>query len=284
MEPDHEAGSVVTGRVSVVVPTRNVERTLEACLISIKDQDHLDVELVVVDNHSTDATEEIARRYADAFLVAGPERSTQRNVAVAHSSGEFILWIDSDMILPAPTVRLAVQKARDTGAEAVSIPEVSVGPGFWTACRALERTCYLDDPDLYYPRLLTRSLFDRLGGFDESMAGPEDVDLRRRMNASAIRLAHSDAVHILHDEGRLTLRSIMAKRVYYGRSLPAFAAANPDALRTQGASTLKSFARHRRRLARHPLLSLGIATMRSSEAFAYGYGYWRGREDLRRDG
>ncbi len=47
-------------------------------------------------------------------------------------------------------------------------------------------------------------------------------------------LAHSASVHILHDEGRLTLASILGKRVYYGRSLPAFAAAQPWRSRRAG--------------------------------------------------
>jgi glycosyltransferase involved in cell wall biosynthesis len=268
--------------VSVIVPTRNSERTLEACLRSIREQDYARLELVLVDNSSTDATARIAATYADLVLVAGPERSAQRNAGIRASIGDYILWIDSDMILPPETVRFAVETAVATGAEAVSIPEVSVGAGYWTACRALERSCYVDDPSMYYPRLLRRDLFDRLGGFDESMAGPEDVDMRRRMNELRTPLAHSTGVQILHDEGRLTLRSIMGKRVYYGRSLPAFAAQHPGGLTTQGASTFQSFVRHRRRLLRHPVVTSGIAVMRTAEVVAYGVGYAQGRWSMPR--
>ena len=252
--------------VTVVVPTRNVERTLDACLRSVRRQDWGALELLVVDNHSDDATPEIADRYADRVLVAGPERSAQRNLGVEAAAGVYVLWVDSDMVLPPRTVSAAMSVALATGADAVSVPEVSVGPGYWTACRALERSCYLDDPELYYPRLIRRDFLRRLGGFDETMSGPEDVDLRRRMDERNAELAHCDEVHILHDEGRLTLRSILTKRVYYGRSLPAFATANPGALRAQGTGTLRAFRRHRRRLVQHPVLSSGIVVMRASEA------------------
>lgn len=267
--------------VSVIVPTRQASRTLELCLRSIVAQEHANLELVVIDNGSTDDTVAIAEQYADLVLQGGPERSSQRNLGVAATSGDWILWIDADMILPPETVALALAVARREGAEAVSIPELSVGPGYWTSVRSLERTCYLDDPDMYYPRLIRRRLFDEVGGFDELMAGPEDVDLRRRMKAHGAVFAHSDGVHILHDEGRLTMRTIMSKRVYYGRSLPEFANRNPGALTEQGGQTLSSFVRHRSRLTSRPGLAVGIVWMRAWEIVAYSYGYASGRWSAR---
>ncbi|MEO7981553.1 MAG: glycosyltransferase family A protein [Sporichthyaceae bacterium] len=269
------------GRVSVVVPTRNVVRTLAACLDSVLAQDHPDVELIVVDNDSDDGSFEVARARAQVAVRGGPERSAQRNAGTELASGEWVMWVDSDMVLPPATVRLALATALDAGADAVSVPELSIGPGFWSDCRRLERTCYLDDPALYYPRLLRRSVLVGLGGFDATMSGPEDVDLRRRLDLSGARLAHSPAVHILHDEGRLTLAGILRKRVYYGASLPAFAAVHPGALRAQGAGTAAAFVRHRRRLLAHPVLAAGIVVMRVAEAAAYGVGYALGRRRLR---
>ena len=60
--------------VSVVVPTRNSARTIERCLRSIRAQSHPEVELIVVDNDSDDATPELAVGIADLVLHAGPER------------------------------------------------------------------------------------------------------------------------------------------------------------------------------------------------------------------
>ncbi len=262
--------------VSVIVTTRNVARTLVACLSSISRQDHPALELIVVDNHSTDGTPEIARRYADVVLTAGPERSAQRNVGVRTASGTWILWIDADMVLEPTVVSRSVQAAAAVGAVAVSIPERTVGPGFWTACRALERSCYLDDPSLFNPRLLRRDYLLSLGGFDETMAGPEDTDLRHRLAAAGAVVAHCDAF-IDHDEGRLTLSDVVRKRVYYGRSLPAFAAANPGQVGTQAASTVRAFVRHRSRLLADPVHAAGLVALRTVEAGGYAVGAWQGR-------
>ena len=271
----------MTPLVTVVVPTRNVARTLRACLESVRAQDHPALELVVVDNASTDGTFEIAQELADVAVRGGPERSAQRNRGVELAAGEWILWVDSDMVLQPSVTRLAVAAAERTGAVAVAIPEVSVGPGFWTAVRALERSCYQDDPGLHNPRLVRRELLTGMGGFDAAMAGPEDTDLRIRLRAERAPVSLAADALIEHDEGRLTLRSVLAKRVYYGRSLPAFAAKNPGALRAQGAGTARALFRHRRRLIRRPGHTAAMVAMRGLEAAAYGVGYWQGRRALR---
>jgi glycosyltransferase involved in cell wall biosynthesis len=262
--------------VTVVVPTRSSMRTLDACLRSIRAQD-VPVELVVVDNDSTDGTYELARELADIAVRGGPERSAQRNTGIRLATTDWILWIDADMVLPPTTVSAALATAKRAGADAVAVPEVTVGSGFWTACRALERSCYVDDPSLHNPRLLRRHVLLGDGEFDPAMAGPEDTDLRLRLRSTGTRPVLCPDVLIVHDEGRLTLRSILAKRVYYGRSLPAFVAKNPGALAGQGAGTLRALGRHRGRLVRHPALTAGLLLMRAAEAAAYLVGYAQGR-------
>jgi glycosyltransferase involved in cell wall biosynthesis len=257
--------------VSVIVTTRNVERTLEACLRSIRSQDYNPFELIVVDNSSTDRSREIAAAHADVFLTAGPERSAQRNLGVQAARGPWILWIDADMVLTPDVVSSAIAAAGNADAPAASIPERTVGPGFWTACRTLERSCYLDDPSLFNPRLLRRDLLVGLGGFDERMAGPEDADLRLRLAQDAVPVAHATAV-IDHDEGRLSLRDVLRKRAYYGSSLPAFAANNPGAVRAQARATVRAFVRHRRKLAADPVHGIGLLVLRSLEGGGYAYG------------
>jgi glycosyltransferase involved in cell wall biosynthesis len=262
--------------VTVVVPTRNNERTIEACLASIKAQTHQPLELVVVDNSSSDRTVEIAERLADVVETAGPERSAQRNRGLELARGEWFLWIDSDMVLPPRTVEAAVAAAEEHDAPAVALPERTVGEGFWTACRALERTCYLDDPWLHNPRLIRRDYLVRLGGFDLTMSGPEDADLRLRIldDGGSIVLA---PVIVDHDEGRLTVADVMRKRYYYGQSIPSFASGHGGGVRHQGGAVLRSYARHGRRLAADPGHAAGMVALRSLEAAAYAAGAFRGR-------
>jgi glycosyltransferase involved in cell wall biosynthesis len=264
--------------VSVVVPTRDNERTIEACLASVRRQTHPAVELIVVDNGSRDGTWATAERFADLVLAGGPERSAQRNLGVRAASGTWVLWLDSDMVLPPDTVEQALRTAETSGAVAVALPERTIGSGFWTACRALERECYLDDPLLHNPRLIRREVLTRDGGFALSMSGPEDADLRLRLRAAGARTALG-TVLVDHDEGRLSVRSVLAKRYYYGRSLPAFAEQHDGAVAAQGRAVARSYVRNWRRLARQPLHAVGMLGLRGLEAGAYVWGARRGRRD-----
>jgi len=280
---NHEKESAVAqfhddALVSVVVPTRNNERTIEACLTSVRRQTHPAVELIVVDNSSEDSTWSVAQRLADQVVLAGPERSAQRNKGIELARGEWVLWLDSDMVLPPETIAQALSTAKSTGALGIALPERTVGSGFWTSCRALERQCYLDDPLLHNPRLIRREILVGDGGFALSMSGPEDADLRLRMRAAGAPI-ELGSVLVDHDEGRLTVRSVMEKRYYYGRSLPAFADRHDGAAAQQGRAVTRSYVRNRRLLARHPITAVGMLGLRGMEAVAYVLGSRRGRRD-----
>jgi glycosyltransferase involved in cell wall biosynthesis len=261
--------------VSVVVPTRNAGRTLEACLESVRAQrPDVELELIVVDNDSTDGTWDVAQRGADVAVRGGPERSAQRNLGVASARGEWILWLDADMILPAGALREALETARRERVDAVALPERTVGTGFWTACRSLERSCYQDQGSVHNPRLLRRSTLTEVGGFDLAMTGLEDTDLRHRLRAAGVRWVLAPVL-VEHDEGRLTIRSVLAKRLYYGRSIPAFTATNPGQVAQQGKATMQAFWRHRRTLVSDPLHAGGMLVLRAAEAGAYVFGAWQ---------
>ncbi len=264
-----------TPKVSVIVPTKNNLRTIEACLQSVLDQDYPNTELIVVDNGSTDSTDQIAAKMADVFLSGGPERSAQRNLGIRTATGDWILWLDSDMYLPKDAVSAAVRTADETSATGVALPERTIGDGFWTACRALERECYLDAPWLHNPRLLNREQMVA-AGFDEKMSGPEDADLRLRIRSAGGSVALAPVI-VDHDEGRLTLRDIWSKRYYYGLSLPNLVAGHDGAMADQGAGVLRAYAQNWRLLIRRPIHAIGMGAMRAMEAVGYLVGARAGR-------
>jgi glycosyltransferase involved in cell wall biosynthesis len=262
----NEGEETGTPTVSVIVPTRDSARTLDHCLASIRAQTYAKVELIVVDNQSQDATVEIAGKYADKLEHAGPERSAQRNHGARVATGEYLAIIDSDMVLTPNVVSECVATADREHADAVVIPERSVGEGFWAACKALERSCYVGDETVEAPRFYSRTAFEGFGGYDEEMTGPEDWDLPARMRG-AVRFGRTDA-EILHLEGRLTLRGSVRKKFYYGRQFGGYIRRHPELARQQLRLVRPAFVRHRRRLARKPLLAAGMLVMKMVELTA----------------
>ena len=257
--------------VSVVVPVKDSIRTIEACLRSIRAQTHEPLELIVIDNFSTDGTWEVAQQLAHHAEQAGPERSAQRNLGIARANGPWVLWIDADMELPPTIVERALHAALDEGADGVFVPEVTVGDGYWTACRALERSCCVEEIWVQSPRLVRTDYLRSTGGFLESLSGTEDAELRTRMIAGGCSLAWIPDL-IVHDEGRMSLGFIWSKRYYYGRGLKQYREEHPGALSVQAGSAVGAYRKHWRRLAAKPSVAVGVVFMRAGEFAAYGLG------------
>jgi glycosyltransferase involved in cell wall biosynthesis len=210
---------------TVVVPTRNSARFLDSCLASIRAQ-AVPIELIVVDNHSTDETVAIARRSADQVVVLGPERSRQRNAGLEMATTDIVAFIDSDMVLEPGIIDEAVHLLNHSRLSAVIIPEEAFGEGFFARCRNLEKRLYQGNPDVEAARVFRTSDVRRLGGYREDLRAGEDWDLADRV-ARRDNTGRTASV-IWHDEGRVELRSAFAKKRYYGRSFATYLATRSD--------------------------------------------------------
>ncbi|HEX7964030.1 MAG TPA: glycosyltransferase family A protein, partial [Candidatus Saccharimonadales bacterium] len=89
--------------VSIVIPAYNEERHLAACLEAIRAQSEPPLEVVVVDNNSTDRTAEIARRYPFVRVVHEERQGIvfARGAGFDAARGDIIARIDADIVLPA---------------------------------------------------------------------------------------------------------------------------------------------------------------------------------------
>ncbi len=264
-------------KISVVVPTRNSERTLRACLVSLREQTHPDVEVVVVDNGSSDATPTIAAELADVSVDRGPERSAQRNHGALLSSGDVVVFIDSDMVLePEVLAQVAAVLAQNPEVGAVVIPERSFGDGFLTACRVLEKSLYVGADDVEAPRALRREVFDGVGRWSEHLTAAEDWDLADRCAAAGVVVGRVTA-WIWHDEGRIQLRGTFTKKRYYGRWIARYLADH----RGEGGRRLAhtSLLRQPGRLLADPVHAGGMFVLKAVEAS----GLAAGMVDARRE-
>ena len=112
-------------KVSIIVPVYNAERTLEKCLNSLVHRSYEDIEILLINDGSTDDSEKICRGYAEEYNYikllsqtnSGP--ATARNNGIEHSTGEYVAFVDADDFVEPDFVELMALSAEQSGADVV---------------------------------------------------------------------------------------------------------------------------------------------------------------------
>ena len=187
--------------VSVVLPVYNGARFLREAIDSVLNQTYRDFELVVVDDGSTDNSAEIASTFRDVRVMRRPHHNipATRNAGLASAHGNLIAIIDSDDTWPAN--RLEVQVGCLDAHPEVDIAfghfRVAIEPGAerppWLPAKMLDR----DLQGHPSTALVRRSVFERVGPFDESFAQGSDTDWILRVREANVPTMFVDDV-VLH--------------------------------------------------------------------------------------
>jgi glycosyltransferase involved in cell wall biosynthesis len=124
--------------VSVIIPARNEEACLGGCLESLVAQTGVPFEIIVVDDHSTDRTREIAASFPNVRVIeAGPLPSgwTGKNNAVTtgarQASGQWLLFTDADTVHLPGSIARALAEAGENAAELLSYSPEQIAVSFW---------------------------------------------------------------------------------------------------------------------------------------------------------
>ncbi|MFZ3213978.1 MAG: glycosyltransferase [Terriglobales bacterium] len=197
--------------VSVIVPARNEEACLGACLESLTGQQGVSFEIIVVDDGSADCTSEIAASFIGVKLIeAGPlpegwsGKSNAMYAGAKQARGEWLLFTDADTVhLPGSLAR-SLDEAKRYGAEMLSYSPAQELHGF--AERAVMPVIFSDLASTYKPRevsdpkssaaaangqylLITREGYDAVGGHAAiATCLLEDVELARAVKRSGRRI------------------------------------------------------------------------------------------------
>ncbi|HXY15168.1 MAG TPA: glycosyltransferase family 2 protein [Terriglobales bacterium] len=205
----HPAATRAT--VSVIVPARNEEASLGACLESLLRLQGVAFEIIVVDDGSIDLTREIAGSFSAVKVVGAahlpPGWSGKTNAMLSgarESQGEWLLFTDADTVhLPGSLAR-ALQEAKQHGAALLSYSPEQEVHGFWQ--KAVMPVIFAELAASYRPSqvsspafpvaaangqylLISREAYEAVGGH-AAVAGSllEDVALARAVKASGRRI------------------------------------------------------------------------------------------------
>ena len=264
-------------RLSVVISTRNEAANIANCIRAF-DAFRSDVEIIVVDNRSTDDTKAIAAALGATVLDKGPERCAQRNLGWQTARADWVIVLDADMILPTETIEEILARVSGESADGLKaywIPEVRTGRGLRTKARNFERSFY-DGTCIDALRLFHRSVLEATGGYDETLiAGGEDWELDIRILATGAKCAVLKH-HLIHNEKQLTLKRTLEKKAYYTKSMVEYQAKwkGHPALKRQFGLWYRYFGvffenGKWRKLIRHPILAFVMYCERVAVGVVY---------------
>jgi GT2 family glycosyltransferase len=138
--------------VSVLIVTWNSAQFLEKCFASIDRQEYRDLEVVVVDNASTDATPELLRsREAKWHVIYNPQNvgfARGQNQAIGAAQGDWLLCLNPDVLLAEDFI-VRLLEARSLHAEAGAICGKLLR---WDPSAEAERTHIIDSTGIYFTR------------------------------------------------------------------------------------------------------------------------------------
>jgi glycosyltransferase involved in cell wall biosynthesis len=181
--------------VSVIIPTFNRAHLLERAINSVLRQTFTDFELIVVDDGSTDSTPDLLAKYHGRLSSLSQPHggvSAARNAGVHNSTGPLVAFLDSDDEWRpeklgrqtsmynelAPFFICHTDETWLRGGQEVQQKKIHTKQGGRFFERALER-CLISPSSV----MMSRAVFDRIGGFDESLPAAEDYDLWLRVTA-----------------------------------------------------------------------------------------------------
>ncbi len=194
--------------VSFIIPAYNSEKTIQKCLNSILGQNYglENFEVLVVDNNSTDKTEEMTKKFSHVTLLKEPRqgRSFARNLGASIAKGKFFAFVDSDVFLNKEWLSLLVSdffKETIGGGQGRIIPCNYDGQEKLNDFRIRQQNddtkgtniildlMYAESPMINSAACIYRKeAFEFVGGFDCFLERHEDIDLSKRVSLAGFDL------------------------------------------------------------------------------------------------
>jgi GT2 family glycosyltransferase len=228
--------------VSVVIPCYNAEAYVAAAIRSCLNQDYPSLEIIVIDDGSTDGSREIVASYAPRVTLISASHqghNAARNLGYAVSHGDFVQFFDADDVLAPDKISTSLRAFDADPAldvvfmqlfaprdyrfdERVTIPDLSVGRQTGTMGRP-----YPYDEAIRVPHLNTsqalyrRRALERYGLWDESLPVYDDLELNFRMYVSGARFLELDRIGIVYRHYPTASRVSYREHVAHPAALPA---------------------------------------------------------------
>ncbi len=232
-------------KVSVMVPAYNAEKSIEECINSLLELNYpkKDLEIIVVNNASTDRTQEILNRFNGELKVLNEEKrgpAAARNKGILNAGGDFIAFIDADCVADKNWLKHIVSPLKNMAIGVVGGKILSMQP-----CNKIEKFCEkIHDHDKAIneavpPYAITMnwasrlSLINEVGLFNESFIRSQDVDLSWRIFQAGYKLFYEPKAVIYHRNIN-TFSGLIHKGYVHGFHIVRVLKAHNDFVRKNG--------------------------------------------------
>lgn len=289
--PTEPLGRPLDPAISIVIPTWNRRALLEQALDSLRAQDESSWECLIVDDDSDDGTiawlQAAALRDPRIVPLRKPDGaprgpSSSRNLGMANARGRFVLFFDSDDLLPAGFVRRAITRLEASGADLLAFRILFFGDDPVSGVRMsapLVREDFLGravacEHDLFTQSVLwRRSFLEGVGGYRDDITMVEDLEFAVRAIVRTDRILVANDLHVLVRRHEASLTFDPSPRRFEQRSLHMYDAYSSivSTLRSHGmlSRRARDWASHRRYELLVKLLKAGYPSIGLARRYAH---------------
>jgi len=239
--------------VSVIIPTKNSEKTLGECLKSLRNQTYPKnkYEIIIIDDHSTDKTVSIAKKYKTKIITSHGPPGRQRNKGISKANGKIIGLIDSDCIAKKNWISEGVKYFISDEIAVVGGPNLTpkndpfisqcvgyvssskIGTGSMSA-RYVRRGFYARETDetslISCNMFALRKVLKKVGGFSETLFPNEENELMFRIKRDGYKLIYVPSLLVWHHR-RNSVKKFFKQNLIYGKTRIQFIKKHPQALK-----------------------------------------------------
>ena len=178
--------------ISAIIPAYNEEDTIKSCLETLERQSYSSIEIIVVDDGSSDSTRKIIEDFSSIKLLTQNHKGPgpARNLGASVAKGEILIFVDADMTFDKNFIRDLIKPISDgqTIGTFSKNEMVKNKDSIWSACWNINKNLpkdrmiaknYPNEAPVF--RAILKSEFEKVGGFDESGQYTDDWSLSKKL-------------------------------------------------------------------------------------------------------
>lgn len=226
-------------KVSVIIPVYNGEKFLHRAIQSVLDQTYKDIEIIIVDDGSTDSSPQILRQFEETdnvkvlYRKENAGQASANNFGLKHAAGEYVTYLDCDDTINPNKLALQaeyLEKNPDVGlvySDVCFIDEVGNSGKVVPNNNERRGQSYNNGNALLITNFIVRSsvmhrmyCIEEIGFFDEGITGSDDHDMWVRIaERFLIKKIESPLVNKIHHGQNISIIRKSRKYYYYENSI-----------------------------------------------------------------